>query len=116
MQTRQIRGSYPSRRLQDSVRTAGVFRGTVGRLRGEAFGINDLGEVVGWSTSVNRSGYYVQHAFIHSGATFQDLNTLIPPGSGWVLSDATGINDSGQIVCDGYNTGGEHHAFLFNKQ
>ena len=30
-----------------------------------------------------------------------DLNTLIPPDSGWVLYEATGINDAGQIVGSG---------------
>jgi hypothetical protein len=28
----------------------------------------------------------------------QDLNDLVPPGSGVVLREATGINDIGQIV------------------
>jgi len=41
-----------------------------------------------------------------------DLNSLIDPSLGWVLQEATGINDSGQIV--GYGTGpsGQTDAFL----
>ena len=40
-----------------------------------------------------------------------DLNTLIDPASGWVLNQARGINDSGQIA--GFGTiGGQTHAFL----
>ena len=30
-----------------------------------------------------------------------DLNSLIDPSSGWVLSEANGINDLGQIVGGG---------------
>jgi formylglycine-generating enzyme required for sulfatase activity len=41
----------------------------------------------------------------------QDLNTLISSASGWELSTASGINDSGQIA--GYGTiNGNRHAFL----
>jgi hypothetical protein len=32
-----------------------------------------------------------------------DLNTLIPSGTGFTLTDAVGINDSGQIVCNATN-------------
>ena len=40
-----------------------------------------------------------------------DLNSLIDPSSGWVLTSGEGINDVGQIT--GYGTiGGETHAFL----
>ena len=40
-----------------------------------------------------------------------DLNTLIPADSGWVLEEATGINDSGWITGSGW-INGERHAFL----
>jgi hypothetical protein len=40
-----------------------------------------------------------------------DLNTLITPGSGWELTIARGINDSGQIA--GYGIlHHDQHAFL----
>src|SRR5438874_2687732 len=40
-----------------------------------------------------------------------DLTTLLPPDSGWTLTEANGINDAGQIVGAGIH--GEHlHAFL----
>jgi hypothetical protein len=29
---------------------------------------------------------------------FQDLNSLLPPGSGWTIQDALAINDRGEIV------------------
>jgi uncharacterized protein (TIGR03437 family) len=41
----------------------------------------------------------------------QDLNTLIPADTGWILSLASGINDSGQIVGNGA-INGVSHAFL----
>jgi len=44
---------------------------------------------------------------------FQNLNNLIPPGSGFTLTDAPAINDNGQIVATGTsNTSGQTHAFL----
>ncbi len=45
----------------------------------------------------------------------KDLNKLIPPGSGWVLVEADGVNDSGQIVGMGMHNGQEH-AFLLTPQ
>jgi probable HAF family extracellular repeat protein len=40
-----------------------------------------------------------------------DLNTLIDPTLGWVLTTAAGINDAGQIVGSGV-INGQSHAFL----
>jgi probable HAF family extracellular repeat protein len=72
--------------------------------------INDLGQVVG------RSGasFFLPtslKAFIYSGGTMQDLNTLIAVNSGWVLGAAVDINDAGQIVANG-RINGEDHGFL----
>jgi probable HAF family extracellular repeat protein len=69
---------------------------------GEA--INDHGVIVGQSSN---------GAWIWSNGTFQNLNNLIPPGSGFTLTDATAINDNGQIVANGTNnSNGQTHAFL----
>ena len=43
---------------------------------------------------------------------FQNLNDLIPPGSGFTLDNATAINDNGQIVVSGSNAPGQEHAFV----
>jgi probable HAF family extracellular repeat protein len=68
-----------------------------------AFGINDLGQVVGWSGFI---------AFLWTPENgMQDLNTLIPSNSGWVLSTANGINSRGQIVGQG-TINGQQHGFL----
>ena len=76
--------------------------------------INASGVVVGTAYVVNSNGTAAWHAFIYSGGKLQDLNTLIPSGSGWVLTEATGINATGQIVCNAVNTSGYTHAFLLN--
>jgi len=65
--------------------------------------INNHGVIVGQSGN---------GAWIWSGGTFQNLNNLIPPGSGFTLDNATAINDNGQIVANGYNSTGQEHAFL----
>ena len=43
---------------------------------------------------------------------FQDLNTLIPAGSGWKLESAVGINRRGEIVGKGDNAGSDDSGFL----
>ena len=61
--------------------------------------INGSGVVAGTASTT-----YGYHAFIYSGGKMQDLNNMIPAGSGWVLTDATGITDTGQIICNAKNT------------
>ncbi len=62
--------------------------------QGAPLGINDLGQIVGFSTTP--LGY--SHAFVSNGVQLTDLNTLIAPGSGFLLDNATAINSLGQIV------------------
>lgn len=57
----------------------------------EAFGINDLGQVVGVASIANTN----QHAFLWQNGQFTDLSTWT---GGGVSSRAYAINDSGQIV------------------
>jgi probable HAF family extracellular repeat protein len=61
---------------------------------GEAQAINDNGVIVGYST--NSWGY--DHAVVWQNGVVTDLNSLLPASSGWVLTDARGINNQGQIV------------------
>jgi probable HAF family extracellular repeat protein len=75
------------------------------------FAINDSGVVVGQMTA--NGGY---HGFVYSGGRFQDLNKLIPAGSGWVIIEAYGINASGQIVGMGIINGNEEHGYLLTPQ
>jgi probable HAF family extracellular repeat protein len=75
------------------------------------YGINSGGTVVGTS-DYGPGGW---HAVIwqkgSNGYTIADLNSLIPTGSGWVLTGANAINDSGAIVGTGV-VNGQTHAFL----
>ena len=75
--------------------------------------INTSGVVVGTAYVVSKSTA-AWHAFIYTGGTLLDLNTLIPANTGWLLTEATGINDTGQIVCNATNSSGYTHAFLLN--
>lgn len=75
-----------------------------------AFGINKDRTIVG--TSYTDSGY---HAFVVACSDMTDLNTLIPSTSGWVLQQARGVNNKGQIV--GYGLiNGQQHGFLLTPK
>jgi probable HAF family extracellular repeat protein len=74
------------------------------KLESVANAINNNGVIVGSTRELEKSGSAGFHAFIYSGGHFQDLNRLIPAGSGLELTDATGINDKGQIVADAHST------------
>src|SRR6266478_3012855 len=78
--------------------------GDLGDISSEALALNSKASlVVGQATVPSNTGYLVYHAFVWSGAAgMQDLNSLIPANSGWVLNQATGVNDAGAIV--GYGT------------
>lgn len=71
-----------------------------------AHAVNALGELVGISKRPGSDS----HAIVVYQLQMYDLNDLIPAGSGWLLTNASGINDAGQIVGTGY-LGGNQHAF-----
>jgi probable HAF family extracellular repeat protein len=87
--------------------------GTLGGSSSAAIGINASGQVVGISFTTGTS--YPSDAFLYSGGIMIDLNSLLPADSGWQLSSASAINDSGQIV--GYGSiNGQYHAFLLDTE
>jgi probable HAF family extracellular repeat protein len=57
--------------------------------------INNLGWIVGGG-KLDLSG--ITHGFVYIDGALVDLNTLIDPASGWVIEDASAINDLGQIA------------------
>jgi probable HAF family extracellular repeat protein len=82
---------------------------TAGAVTSQALDINNGGHVVG--TLVLESSGALNRGFIYRDGQMIDLNTLIEPSSGWVLRDAQGINDRGQIVGFG-EINGQQHAYL----
>lgn len=95
--------------------TAGAMTdlGSLGGSTGRGTDINAARQIVGWS---HIAGGTKAHAFVYDSANgMQDLNNMIPAGSGWLLIAANGINESGWIV--GYGeVGGEDHAFLLKPE
>lgn len=77
--------------------------------------INGSGLVVGDADVRNTTGYLVYHAVSYQNGGPVDLNKLIPQRTGWVLSAAASVNDSGEIV--GYGTlRGVQHGFLLTPR
>ena len=66
--------------------------------------INTAGDVVGTVDSV---------AHVMRDGVLTDLNSLLPSGSGWVLTNANGINDSGRVVGSG-TIGGVTRGFVMD--
>ncbi|SEO67390.1 DUF3466 family protein [Nitrosovibrio sp. Nv6] len=76
--------------------------GTLGGASSSAYGINSFGQIVGWADTgiANR-----RHAFVigADGEGMTDLNSLVKLEDGIFLSDATDINDLGQIIANASN-------------
>ena len=69
--------------------------GTLGGSSSYARGINDSGQVVGYSLLSDGA----QHAFLYDSTKgMKDLNDLIPADSGGTIYDATAINSDGKIA------------------
>ena len=73
----------------------------------EAYALNDRSWIVGMSTT----GSGTNQAFLWRNGAMTNLNHLIATGTGWVLTNATGINEYNEIVGSGlYN--GQPRAFI----
>lgn len=95
--------------------------GTIaGAISNVGLGINLSGQVVGVAIFPQtqyhppKPGKHVP--FISTAAGLVNLNTLIPAGTGFTLTDAVAINDSGQILCDAANAAGSEHAVLLSPK
>jgi probable HAF family extracellular repeat protein len=85
--------------------------GTIGDLNAYPNAINDNGQVVGSffdpTDGLNRALFWDQ-------GQLQFLDSLLPDDSGWQLTMAYDINNSGQIVGWGWNPQGQARAFLMS--
>jgi len=89
------------------IQDLGVLQGDISSL---AFAINDAGDVVGYSSLSSA------RAILWTKARgMLDLNTLIPPNSGWMLMQATFISSNGKI--SGFGThNGQTRGFLLTPR
>lgn len=88
-----------------------------GHIYSEALAINNLGVIVGFSTTDPNANYYQdpnQRAFIHRNGLLVDLNAITALPSGYVLKTATGINDHGQITGFAKTADGKRRAYLIS--
>jgi probable HAF family extracellular repeat protein len=97
--------------------------GTHAFLWTDGIGMRDLGDLGGGTSramAINNNGLVVGSSRLINGAVHAfswthtkgmiDLNSLLPLFSGWVLIEASGVNDRGQIT--GYGLlNGEERAF-----
>jgi len=77
-----------------------------------AFDINSSDVIVGRTYDRTLGAGAEVHAFIYDGGTMRDLNDLIDPSLGFLLTEARAINDAGWIAANGLNAAGEERAFL----
>ena len=86
--------------------------GSLGGGGSVGYGINDYGDVIGMSYI---AGNAAQDAFLYTGGTMYDLNSLLLPGSNVtnlvISKGGNGINNLGQIAATG-TVGGQQHALL----
>lgn len=95
--------------------TTATDLGTLGGNYSWAYGINNAAQVVGIART---TGNVEDHATLWNGTTATDLNTFLSNSNvsdGWVLTEATSINDKGWIVGKANNSKtGESHAYLLS--
>jgi probable HAF family extracellular repeat protein len=72
-----------------------------------AYGINDIG----WAVGTYHVNGAIWQAFLWRNGVMEDLNDQLPSGSGWALTEARAVNNSGSIVGQG-TINGAKHAFL----
>src|ERR1022692_1278460 len=110
----EIAGSpYPSAGGSHAAKFSGGAWTDLGNLTGAqgsgATAINTAGQIVGTAIfppiyKPFRPGKHVP--FISTASGLVDLNTQIPSGTGFTLTDAVDINASGQLLCDATNASG----------
>ena len=84
--------------------------GTLGGMDSSAGAVNDEGQVAGWAEMADGN----RHAFITGpdGAGMADLNSLLDLPHGVILTEATDINNAGQVIAIGTIPEPESYALL----
>ena len=83
----------------------------------EAISLNDSGQIVGDSGVGYIESYTPNHALLWQDGAWIDLNTLIPPDSGYHLIQAVDVNARGQIAVWAVQLStGNAHAVLLTPQ
>ena len=109
-----VSSSPESGRIEAFVQENGSRKmlGTLGGSFSMARGINNRGEVVGGSLTADDESF---HGFIYRGSVLVDLNDFLDPGAGWELIQALAINNRGEILGIGSNTGEDRIVLLRPK-
>jgi probable HAF family extracellular repeat protein len=81
--------------------------GTLGGTSGQGYAINEAGQIVGYAQ--NASG--VNHPFLYTGGTMQDLGLL----SGTIAGEGWDINANGWVVGQVTTSGVSTHGFLYRN-
>lgn len=68
-----------------------------------------------WIVGTSDTPAGTNQAFLWRNETMLNLNSLIPPDTGWVLTNATAINDANEIAGSGLFNG-EPRAFLLRRE
>lgn len=75
--------------------------GTLGGPNSWAYGINNWGEIVGWS---DPAGGGETRAWVYLRGQMRDLNDLLSPASkAWTVFEGRSINDRGRILANATN-------------
>jgi probable HAF family extracellular repeat protein len=98
------RSAYHAFLYSNGTMTSFLREGTLGW----ASSINASAQVAGWMESSIDGPH---RAFVYSSGTTYDLGVL----TGWVASEAAGINDRGQVVGTCYDTSGGACAFVYSN-
>jgi probable HAF family extracellular repeat protein len=75
--------------------------GTLGGGNSYAYGVNGFGDIVGYSDTATGG----TAGFLWSNGVLYDLNALVGLNRGWMITEAYGINDKGQITGTGIHDG-----------
>jgi probable HAF family extracellular repeat protein len=86
--------------------------GTLGGINSWGNSINDNGQVVGCVYTGYSDGVYHYFGFVYTDGEMTNLNSLVDQASGYSITSAESINDSGWIVGYGNAPNGQEHALL----